>query len=154
VYFYCHAEPAQNISNLGFFVNQMSSTQARLILDKSTTGVVTMAALMAGQPPAGSPVVFLTACASGQGDISFASPFSTIFIRSWDGRSLVASDAEVPAIFGHAFSSRVLAEFLGGSKPIGRCLADESRRLLDTCNPFGLFFGLHGRPEVFRNCEP
>lgn len=150
VYFYCHAEPAQNVSDLGFFVNRASQSQARLILDQSSAGVVTVADMEEGRPPAGSPIVFLIACAGGQGDISFASPFASVFIRSWDGRSLVASDAEVPATFGHAFAARVVTDFLTQPKPIGQCLADASRRLLEARNPFGLFFGLHGQPEVFR----
>ena len=154
VYFYCHAEAAQSVNDIGIYQTETSARQARIILDKTAGGVVTAAELMDWHKPAGSPVVFLAACSAGQGEISFASPFATLFVQSWDGRALVASDAEVPTVFGHAFAARVLGDFLDGVSPLGRCLADVSRGLLDNRNPFGLFFGLHGRPDVFLRKAP
>lgn len=150
VYFYCHGFAAATLDNSGFKKMRTSGEQAVLGIDESETGKVSVQQLRdAAGHPSGNPVVFLTACSAGGGDPGFPSPFATLFIRGWDGRSLVAADAKVPSVFGKAFSAAVLADFFQGDLQLGDALAGTVRRLLDVGNPFGLYFGLHGRPEVY-----
>jgi hypothetical protein len=95
------------------------------------------------------PLVFMNACSSAQGDRVFHSMFLTYFVRHWRARGFIGTDWKIPTIFADAFARRVLDEFLGGDKPIGRVFNEAIRSCLaDLQNPFPLIYALYCRPEI------
>lgn len=146
LYIYCHASPAHAINPQGFFARIQADDQARLELGPDD---VVSANDLGARPVERNPLVVLTACHGGAGDPAYTAPFASRFIRGWDCRSLLAADAEVPAEFGIRFTRRVLDRFLATPETqIADALSRATVELLDAGNPFGLLFGLHGRPDT------
>ena len=91
-----------------------------------------------------TPLIFLNACGTAQGQDFFPSGFVPYFIADLRAASVLATVAKIPALHATSFAKEFLQSWLG-SVPAARALHDIRWRCLrDQINPFPMYYTLHG----------
>jgi hypothetical protein len=145
LYFYAHHRAGKGVNELGFLSNQDSV----LYLSGEDGGQLSVKELMYDEKlPAFqgnyTPLVFLNACGTAQGQDFFASGFVRYFIVELRAASVLATLAKVPARHATTFANAFLESWLGGI-PATRALRDIRWRCLrGQLNPFPMYYTLHG----------
>ncbi|MGZ4757422.1 MAG: hypothetical protein ACXV95_00020 [Acidimicrobiales bacterium] len=149
VYFYCHATAARRTRSSGATNRTPPDEQATISLNNNETITIAELNKMSRGGIHAPQLGLLNACNVGMTDPVLANPFVRQFIRRWGTKALVASDAQVPALFGPEFGDRLLRNFLGGDVSIAECLRHTALDLItNDKNPFGLIFAVHGESRL------
>lgn len=154
LYFFCHAESAQTMSDLFFNLSTPPDVQASLLLDEHPDRALTIKDLWQARraPLQDEPFVFLNACSSAAGDQAFQSLFLRHFVASWRARGFLGTDWKVNTTFADAFGRAVLRLFLADGVSIGRALSTVAARAFKVRNPFPLIYALYAQPELRVAC--
>lgn len=145
LYFYAHHRGGKGVNELGFLSHQDSV----LYLSGEDGGQLSVKELKYDEklPPFQgnyTPLVFLNACGTAQGQDFFPSGFVPYFIAELRAASVLATLAKVPALHATGFAKEFLESWLGGV-PAARALRDIRWRCLrDQLNPFPMYYTLHG----------
>ena len=142
LYFFCHA----NTVGADPFT-AAPSTSASLLVDDLPLTIDEMAHLPV-PALAGSPLVFLNACSSAQGDSAFQSAFVEHFMKRWAARGVVGTDWEIPTAFADLFARRVLEKLLVEERPLGDAFHQVTLEAMKDWNPFGLIYAIYAPPEI------
>jgi hypothetical protein len=150
LYFFCHAESAQTMSELFFSLATPPDVQASLLLDADAKNALTIKEMWQARrfPLQDEPFVFLNACSSAAGDQAFQSLFLRHFVATWQARGFLGTDWKVNTAFADPFGRAVLRLFLQDGMSIGRALSTAAARAFAAHNPFPLIYALYAQPEL------
>ena len=144
VYFYCHHSAGHGLSQYGF----LDAEESKLIMSGSDAQTISVHDLqdvgLDEFHPDHSPLIFLNACGTAQGQDFTPSGFIPYFSELLGASAVLGTLAEVPALHASTFAREFLEGWLKGT-PAGvvlRRLRIES--MLKQYNPFPMFYTLHG----------
>lgn len=154
LYLFCHATTPEEFDSLGRWKGGQSTwDESRLGLAQFGgplgNGTVSLADLRDAwiDPRERRPLVFLNACTSAVTDPVFAAPFVRHFLGSWQARTFIGTDCEIPSEFADAFS-RIVVDGLCDGLDVALALRRATSAALAVGNPFGLIYALHGRSDI------
>ncbi|MBP7146991.1 MAG: CHAT domain-containing protein [Acidobacteria bacterium] len=149
-YFFCHAESRDLTDPGGPDASSLVLTgRERLTLEDLNL------LAPASEPFAGSPLVFLNACASARLSPLFYDGFVPYFVAK-GARGVIGTECDVPAVFAAAWARAFFDRFLAG-EGLGRaCLALRREFLFEHGNPLGLLYAVYCDAEtrIVRAPEP
>lgn len=143
LYFFCHAETATT----SLFREELPAAATKLDVDGRPLSVDDMRELRE-VPLVGSPLVFLNACSSAQGDTAWQSVFVEHFVGAWGARGVVGTDWKVPTVFADVFARKVLKKFLVEGSSLGDAFHEVAVEAMRKRNPFGLIYAVYASPEI------
>ena len=148
LYFFCHGVAAETSA----FHKKMSTEEAKLAVDKSPISAHEMLDLRDRALP-GSPLVFLNACSTTQGDSAYPSVFVETFLKDWAARGVIGADWKLPTVFADRFARSVLSRLLAGDE-LGDAFHAVTVQAMQANNPFGLIYALYAPPEITVTLPP
>src|SRR5262249_19574598 len=128
----------------------ISDDGANIRLDeKSSNKKITIREMQKARTQAlqGTPLIFMNACGSAQGDFCYPSPFIFHFMRTWTARGFVGTDWSIPTEFADVFGRQVLKKLCDGTEILD-AFHELTRSAADANNPFGLIYALYASPEL------
>jgi len=145
LYFYAHHRGGKGVNELGF----LSQQDSILYLAGEDGEQVSVSELEYDEKLPKfegncTPLIFLNACGTAQGQDFLPSGFVPYFIADLRAASVLATLAKIPALHATSFAKEFLQSWLG-AVPAARLLRDiRWRWLRDQMNPFPMYYTLHG----------